>query len=184
MLSWTIFETKLGQGALSYSPAGLVSFQLPRHDFAIEEAYEDLALHSRGDQLSHAPTPIAKNPGWVQDLIAEVQEHLDGKPSQFKSLKLDLKNIPPFHAKVYRALTKVQAGSVVSYGQLAAMAGSPNSARAVGTAMSKNPFCLVIPCHRVVAAGGRLGGYSGVDGIRTKTKLLKMEGFVVSNLVP
>lgn len=93
-------------------------------------------------------------------------------------LDILLENVPPFHRKVYQALCKVPPGKVVTYAELAKRAGSPGAARAVGTAMAKNPFPIIIPCHRVVAGNGKLGGYSGRGGVATKRKLLQLEGIV------
>lgn len=97
-----------------------------------------------------------------------------------KKVLLDilLEDVPPFHRKVYLALCKVPAGKTVTYAELARRAGSPGAARAVGQAMAKNPWPVVIPCHRVVAGNGRLGGYSGRGGVATKRKLLQLEGVV------
>lgn len=91
-------------------------------------------------------------------------------------LDILLENVPPFHRKVYRALCKVPAGKTVTYAELARRAGSPGAARAVGTAMAKNPWPVIIPCHRVVAGNGKLGGYSGRGGLVTKRALLALEG--------
>jgi methylated-DNA-[protein]-cysteine S-methyltransferase len=87
-----------------------------------------------------------------------------------------LETVPPFHRKVYRALCNIPSGKTVTYAGLARLAGSPKAARAVGQAMAKNPWPIVIPCHRVVAGNGRLGGYSGRGGVATKRKLLQLEG--------
>ena len=95
-----------------------------------------------------------------------------------KKVLLDilLENVSPFHRKVYKALCKIPAGKTITYAELAKRAGSPGAARAVGTAMAKNPFPIVIPCHRVVAGNGKLGGYSGRGGVATKKALLALEG--------
>lgn len=87
-----------------------------------------------------------------------------------------LKAVPPFHRRVYRALCKVPAGKTVTYAELARMAGSPKAARAVGQAMAKNPFPVLIPCHRVLPSTGKLGHYSGRGGMALKRELLKLEG--------
>lgn len=93
-----------------------------------------------------------------------------------KLLDILLENVPPFHRKVYQALCKVPAGKTITYAELAKRAGSPGAARAVGTAMAKNPWPIIIPCHRVVAGNGKLGGYSGRGGVATKVALLELEG--------
>jgi O-6-methylguanine DNA methyltransferase len=86
-----------------------------------------------------------------------------------------LRKYPPFLQKVWLACAEIPAGSTVTYGELARKIGHPGAARAVGTALSKNPFAPVIPCHRVIRSDGKMGGYSGRGGIRTKRKLLEEE---------
>lgn len=87
-----------------------------------------------------------------------------------------MREIPPFFKRVYRELCKVPAGQTISYAELARRAGSPGAARAVGQAMARNPHPITIPCHRVVASSGKLGGYSGPGGVAAKRRLLKREG--------
>jgi methylated-DNA-[protein]-cysteine S-methyltransferase len=84
--------------------------------------------------------------------------------------------VPPFHRRVYEVARTIPPGATLSYGDLAARLGSPGSARAVGQALGKNPFAIVVPCHRVLAAGGKLGGFSANGGIATKLRLLSIEG--------
>ena len=89
-------------------------------------------------------------------------------------LPIDLGGVPPFHKKVLEELARIPAGKVLSYGELAAKCGSPKAARAVGQVMAKNPWPLVYPCHRVLASGGKLGGYG--PGLEMKKWLLELEG--------
>ncbi len=96
-----------------------------------------------------------------------------------KLLDVLLKTVPPFHRKVYQALCRVPAGKTVTYAELARLAGSPKAARAVGQAMARNPFPIIIPCHRVLPSTGRLGHYSGRGGAATKRKLLQLEGVLL-----
>lgn len=88
---------------------------------------------------------------------------------------LDWSNIPPFHRKVLEQCAQIPAGQTLTYSELAARAGSRRAARAVGSAMARNRWPLIIPCHRVVGADGRLTGYSGTGGIETKRRLLDLE---------
>lgn len=116
----------------------------------------------------------------VQDtfVIAEARRQLDdffhGRRHQF-DLPLDFEQLSSFTAKVLRILAQVPYGTTLTYGELAALAGSPQAARAVGRAMAVNPFPIVIPCHRVLGTGGRMTGYSGAGGIETKEWLLRFE---------
>jgi methylated-DNA-[protein]-cysteine S-methyltransferase len=102
----------------------------------------------------------------------EILEYLAGRRREF-TVPLDLAGLPPFHEKVLAAARRISYGRTATYGELAARAGSPRAARAVGQAMAHNPVPLIIPCHRVLAAGGRLGGYGG--GLDLKRRLLGME---------
>lgn len=111
-------------------------------------------------------------------VIAEARRQLDdffcGCRRQF-DLPLDLTHLSPFAAKVLRILMQVPYGTTLTYGKLATLAGSPQAARAVGRAMAMNPFPIIIPCHRVIGADGRMTGYSGGEGVATKEWLLRFE---------
>lgn len=111
-------------------------------------------------------------------VIAETRRQLDdffhGRRRQFE-LPLDFAQLSSFAAKVLRILVLVPYGTTLTYGELAVRAGSPKAARAVGRVMAVNPFPIVIPCHRVVGAGGKITGYSGGEGVATKEWLLRFE---------
>lgn len=93
-----------------------------------------------------------------------------------EKIKRDMRAYSPFEQKVWRACATIPKGQTRTYGWIAQKLGQPNAARAVGTALGKNPFAPMIPCHRVVRSDGSMGGYSGEGGIKTKLKLLKREG--------
>lgn len=105
-----------------------------------------------------------------------LQRYLAGTREDFSDIAVDLAGIGPFHAKVYAALRTVGWGEVTSYGALARAVGEPDAARAIGQAMGQNPVPVVIPCHRVLAAGGKVGGFSAPGGAATKRRLLALEG--------
>jgi len=86
-----------------------------------------------------------------------------------------IKQYPPFYQKVWKACAQIPAGKTLTYSELAKKIGSPNSARAVGTALSKNPFAPIVPCHRVLRVDGKMGGFSAKGGIKLKEKMLKYE---------
>ncbi len=115
-----------------------------------------------------------KNDSKTKGYVKKIDDYIDGKIKKL-DIPIDLQ-ANGFTKKALMALKKVPYGKTVTYGELAAMAGNPRASRAAGTACSKNPLPLVIPCHRVVAAGGRLGKYGG--GERLKRKLLENEGVV------
>jgi len=168
---WTIFDTDLGPCAVAWTDAGVTTLQLPEHSSAAtRERLLEKAPDSGQRLTKDAP------PGWVTDAIARVRAHLSGKPQDLSRVPIDLGNVTPFAAKVYRALRAVPAGRTTSYGDLALMAGSPGASRAVGRAMAMNPFPLLVPCQRVVAAAGKPGGFSAYGGLVTKERILALEG--------
>jgi methylated-DNA-[protein]-cysteine S-methyltransferase len=111
-------------------------------------------------------------------LIGDIQRHLAGRPIDFSGVEVDLEGIDEFRRKLYAALRSVGAGRTVTYGELAKQLGMTGweGARDVGEAMGKNPVPIVIPCHRVLAAGNKPGGFSAYGGVTTKQKLLALEG--------
>lgn len=108
-------------------------------------------------------------------LIARLQRYAEGMPDDF--LDLDVEYAPPtrFARRTLEACRKIPLGDTISYAELASRAGSPGAARAAGQVMANNRIPLIIPCHRVVGSGGRLGGYSAPGGIATKQRLLELE---------
>lgn len=113
---------------------------------------------------------------WNAALVKQLTRFAAGKKVDFSQVELDLDHETPFVRKVIERCRAIPYGSRLSYGELAAEIGAPRAARAVGSAMRRNRTPLVVPCHRVVAAGAKLGGYSGAAGTRTKLRLLEAEG--------
>ncbi len=110
----------------------------------------------------------------LADARAQLREYLHGARTQF-SMRLDLSSLTGFQYEVLSAVASVPYGQTRAYGEIAAQIGRPHAARAVGGSNARNPLPLVIPCHRVIAADGSLGGYSGLGGLRTKRRLLALE---------
>ncbi|MBU6427619.1 MAG: methylated-DNA--[protein]-cysteine S-methyltransferase [Cyanobacteria bacterium REEB65] len=150
----TRFETPLGACGIAWTPTGLTRIDLPPTTFA---GCDD-------------PPPF------VATAIARITQHLAGDPQDFADLPLDFGSIGDFARHVYEAIRRIPAGRTATYGQVAAAIGSPRAARAVGRALGRNPFALVIPCHRVVATGGQPGGFSAGEGLGLKKRLLALEG--------
>jgi methylated-DNA-[protein]-cysteine S-methyltransferase len=108
--------------------------------------------------------------------MTAVERYAAGKRIDFSMLALDLQGVGDFHRQIYEAARRVGWGETVTYGELARRVGSPGAARAVGQAMGRNPIPLIIPCHRVLASGHKIGGFSAFGGAVTKTRLLALEG--------
>jgi methylated-DNA-[protein]-cysteine S-methyltransferase len=165
---FAVFDTAIGPCAIAWSRRGVVRFLLPEATAAGTEA--KVRAVCPGVEKT-APR------GWVAELIARVKGHLAGSSDDFADVPLDTRDLPPFFAAVYEALRKVHAGTTTTYGALGRkISGSTGAARAVGTAMAKNPFALLVPCHRVVGSDGKLHGFSAPGGLITKARLLAIEG--------
>lgn len=117
-------------------------------------------------------------PAWVAESLELLQRFTLGEPVDFAAVPLSLEHLTPFGRRVTTACRTIEWGQTRSYGDLAAECGSPGAARAVGSVMAKNRYPLVVPCHRVVGAGGSLGGYSAPDGLKMKQRLLEMESVI------
>jgi methylated-DNA-[protein]-cysteine S-methyltransferase len=116
---------------------------------------------------------VLRAPRAVDRAKRELDDYFEGRRTSF-DLTLDLETIAPFHRQVLGELARVPYGETTTYGTLAARAGRPAAARAVGTVMNRNPIPIVLPCHRVVGANGKLVGYAG--GLHVKEALLRLEG--------
>jgi methylated-DNA-[protein]-cysteine S-methyltransferase len=101
---------------------------------------------------------------------------LAGGPGDLSNAELDMEGVPPFHRRVYEIARGIRPGMTLSYGEVAARLGAPGAARAVGQALGQNPFPILVPCHRVLAAGGKIGGFSAHGGTATKQHMLAIEG--------
>ncbi len=167
-----VFASDLGPWGLTWTRRGVDALALPDVSEASVRAVLERAAPGR-DYPTRPPVAVG-------DLARRVRAHLAGKPDGFLDVPLDLERLPPFARKVSRALCRVPPGSTVSYAELAKRAGSPGAARAVGTVMARNPLPLLVPCHRVLAAGGALGGFSAPGGTDLKVRLLHREGVVLS----
>ncbi|NQT14110.1 MAG: methylated-DNA--[protein]-cysteine S-methyltransferase [Planctomycetes bacterium] len=160
-----VFLTKLGWMAIVGSGTSL-----RRLTFGHVSA--EAARRALGAERPHDVSPDT----WSQGLVRRLTAYAGGARDDFRDVEVDLGSpVPRFRGRVLACCRQIPYGSTLTYGQLAARAGSPNAARAVGCSMAANPVPLVIPCHRVVGASGGLGGYSAAGGIRVKRKLLLLE---------
>src|SRR5438094_149014 len=161
-LGYAEIAATLGGVFVAASEAGLarVSFRQSEVSFVAE-------LRQRlGDDVVRSPVRTA-------DVVHQLRAYFAGERRRF-DVRLDLRHTTPFQRRVLMAAARVPAGQVVSYGDIARRIGQPRGSRAVGQALGQNPIPIVIPCHRVVAAGERIGGYGG--GLGIKRKLLRLEG--------
>ena len=124
----------------------------------------------------------APSPPDVQRALDGILGLLRGEARDLSAVALDMDRVPPFHRRVYEVTRTIPPGATLSYGDIAARLGARGAARAVGRALGHNPFATLVPCHRVVAAGGKLGGFSANGGITTKLQLLSIEGAEVKRL--
>jgi methylated-DNA-[protein]-cysteine S-methyltransferase len=165
-LGFCLFDTAIGACALAWSEDALVGVQLPEAD--------PQRLHARmrrrfPDAPASAPPPLA------QRAIARIQALLEGQDDDLADLPLDMAGLPDFHQRVYAIARAIPPGRVLTYGDVAKQIGEPGASRAVGKALGANPFAPVVPCHRVLAAGGRPGGFSAEGGAATKLRMLEIE---------
>ena len=165
--SFALFDTALGTCGIVWGERGIVGVQLPESTSAAARA----RLRRRFPDAREAPPPPE-----VCRAIDGVVALLRGEPSELADVELDMSAVPEFHRRVYEVARTIPRGATLSYGEVASRLGAPGAARAVGQALGQNPFAPIVPCHRVLAAGGRLGGFSATGGVATKLRLLSIEG--------
>jgi methylated-DNA-[protein]-cysteine S-methyltransferase len=163
---YCLFDTALGRCAIAWRGERVRAFALAAADDAA--TIKQLERRLPGCAPALPPEPVAAAIGAVQRL-------LEGEPADLADVAVDLDGVPDFERRIYALLRAVPPGATITYGELAAQAGSPGAARAVGAAMGRNPIPVIIPCHRVLAGGGRAGGFSAPGGVSTKFRLLEIE---------
>jgi O-6-methylguanine DNA methyltransferase len=161
-----LFDTALGRCGVSWSERGIVALQLPE---ARDAATRARMVERFGASVEAEPPPA------VRTAIDAVAALLRGEPSDLASIALDLDGTPEFHRRVYATTRGIPPGATLSYGEVADRAGAPGGARAVGQALGRNPFAIIVPCHRVLTASGRIGGFTATGGITTKLQILAAE---------
>ena len=161
-----LFDTAIGACAIAWSPRGVVALQLP--ESSGERTVARLRRRFPGTQPASPPPP-------VNAAIDGIVALLDGAPIDLSDLVLDESGVPEFHRAVYAIARTIAPGTTLSYGDIATRLGDPTQARAVGQALGQNPFAVIVPCHRVLAAGGAIGGFSAGGGAATKRRMLAIE---------
>jgi methylated-DNA-[protein]-cysteine S-methyltransferase len=166
--TYHVFETAGGYCGIAWNDIGITRFQLPTRS---AEATERNLLRRVPGAEAGLPTPA------VNEIVAAVKRYFNGENIDFSGVALDLDGQEEFFRQIYDALRRVGWGHTTTYGTLAKELGAgPQAARDVGQAMAKNPVPLIIPCHRVLAAGGKVGGFSAPGGATAKVHMLELEG--------
>jgi methylated-DNA-[protein]-cysteine S-methyltransferase len=163
-----VFETAMGFCAIAWGDAGITRFQLPTK--SAEATDRLMRRRALGAELGALPEDVAA-------VVEVAKRYFAGEDMDFASVRVDLAGQDAFFAQIYDALRQVGWGRTTTYGALAKEVGvGRERALDVGEAMAKNPMPLIIPCHRVLAAGGKIGGFSAPGGSKTKARMLELEG--------
>lgn len=163
-----VFETALGFVGIAWSEDGLIRLSLFQRDRA--------AVERRMERLEFVGGDVADGPGWVAALVADIRAYAEGEPVDFSAVPVDLAGVDDFRRAIYDTARRLGFGETTTYGELAGRAGHAGLSRETGQALGSNPVPLVIPCHRILAAGGRIGGFSAPGGAATKQRMLALEG--------
>lgn len=170
--SFAIFDTAIGACGVVWGPRGINGVQLPMGN---EEKTRSRIVQRYGE-IVEAPPPAD-----VQHAIDAMIELLEGKPNDLRDIVLDLNGVPDFNRSVYDIARAIPPGQTMTYGDIAKRIGGVEMSRDVGQALGHNPCPIVVPCHRVLAAGGKPGGFSANGGVATKLKMLAIEGALVNH---
>jgi methylated-DNA-[protein]-cysteine S-methyltransferase len=170
--NFAIFDTAIGRCGIVWGARGINGVQLPMGS----EDKTRTRIRQRHAEIAEAPPPAE-----VQSAIDGIVELLAGKPNDLADVVLDLDGVPEFNRGVYDIARTIPPGQTLTYGDIAKRLGGVALSRDVGQALGHNPCPIVVPCHRVLAAGGTPGGFSANGGVNTKLKLLAIEGAVVNH---
>jgi methylated-DNA-[protein]-cysteine S-methyltransferase len=162
-----LFATAIGECGVAWQDDALTHVLLPA---AEADATRSLLRHLSGGDLAAAPWP-----NFVQAAVAGMQALLAGEAVSLRQVPLAWAGVGAFERRVYEATQRLAPGETATYGDIARALGDAAAARSVGVALGRNPWPLVVPCHRVLAAGGKLGGFSAPGGVATKERLLAIE---------
>ena len=162
-----LFDTAIGTCGIAWNAQALIAVQLPE---ATAAGTRERMLRSTGALPETTPPPF------VQAAIEGVQALMQGASRDLCEVPLDMTGVPEFHQRVYAIARRIAPGQLRTYGDVAEELGDKGLSRAVGQALGRNPFAPIVPCHRVVAANGQPGGFSGGGGALTKLRMLAIEG--------
>ncbi|OUL98739.1 methylated-DNA--[protein]-cysteine S-methyltransferase [Variovorax sp. JS1663] len=164
---FALFDTAIGPCGIAWGARGIVGVQLPEDGEGATRA----RMRRRFPQV-----PESAPPAGVQAACESIRALLDGEPRDLAEIALDYEGVSDFHRRVYEVARRIVPGRTRTYGEIAAELGDKGLSRAVGQALGHNPFAPVVPCHRVLAAGGKPGGFSAHGGAVSKLKMLMIEG--------
>jgi methylated-DNA-[protein]-cysteine S-methyltransferase len=165
--SFALFDTAIGRCGIVWGGRGIAGVQSPE---STDAATRTRLARRYPDARETTP------PEHVQRAIDGIVALLSGEPRDLTGVALDFDGVPEFNRRVYEIARTIPPGETLTYGEIATRLGDRSVARDVGTALGQNPFPLIVPCHRVLAAGGKTGGFSAPGGVRTKLRLLSIEG--------
>ena len=165
-IGFSIFPTLVGRCAIAWGQRGILAVQLPE---ANESQTRARLLRSLADARPMTAPPHIRRV--IDDMVAL----LEGEPCDLRHAVLDMKGLSPFQQRVYEITRTIAPGQTLSYGEVALLCGDRSAARAVGQALGHYPFPIIVPCHRVLGAGGKSGGFSAPGGVTTKLRLLSLE---------
>ena len=163
---FAMFDTAVGRCAIAWSARGITGVQLPERDDAATRAR--LLKRNAGAREAAPPPEVAQT---IDDIVALTR----GERRDLSLIALDMEGVPDFNRRVYEVARMIAPGTTLTYGAIAKELGAPD-ARGVGEALGQNPIPIIVPCHRVVAAGRKSGGFSAPGGVATKLRLLAIEG--------
>jgi methylated-DNA-[protein]-cysteine S-methyltransferase len=169
---FVLFDTPIGICGIEWGPRGINGLQLP---MGSDEKTRTRIRQRHGDISEATPTKE------VQRAIDRIIELLAGKPDDLRDIPLDLDGVPEFNRGVYDIARSIPPGETMTYGDIAKRLGGVELSRDVGQALGRNPCPIVVPCHRVLAAGQKPGGFSAKGGVTTKLKMLAIEGAAVNH---
>jgi methylated-DNA-[protein]-cysteine S-methyltransferase len=170
---FSIFSTPIGHCGIAWNVHGIMRVQLPDTDGIAQ---------TRARLVKLIPQVTEKlPPPHVRDAVTRITALLGGERDDLRDIQLDMSGIPAFRQRVYQITRDILPGQTLTYGQIAAKLNEPSAARAVGQALGRNPFAPVVPCHRVLAAGASMGGFSASGGVATKLRMLQIEGAKVAS---
>jgi methylated-DNA-[protein]-cysteine S-methyltransferase len=169
--NYSLFDTVIGTCAIAWGERGINGVQLPMG--SVEKTRS--RMQQRYGDIEEAEPPAA-----VTDAIARIRDLLAGEPDDLTDIALDLDGVPAFNRGVYDIARRIPPGKTLTYGDIAKQLGGVELSRDVGQALGRNPCPIVVPCHRVLAAGNKPGGFSANGGVDTKLKILAIEGAAVN----